>query len=291
MPSVIQDKLITYLRRQGLPISMVDLLGWFYLQLADHLANRHQTGTPMLLGINGAQGSGKSTLSYILCMLLESQFGLRSATLSIDDLYLTKAERKALADEVHPLFITRGVPGTHDIALGNRILDQVVAGQPVVLPRFDKQSDDRVPQEQWSEHEPLDLLILEGWCVGCLPQGGTVEPINRLEQEEDQDGYWRSYVNECLHGEYSSFYSRLHTLLMLVVPSMEKVFEWRELQEQKLEQRQGCRGMTPAELQRFIMYYERLTKWMLQEMPPRADILVPIGDDHNPMGLIIQNGG
>jgi len=285
----IQNKLTAYLKQEGLPLTMLDLLEWFYLPLVDQIANRHQTNTPMILGINGAQGSGKSTLAGIICLLLNARHGLRCASLSLDDLYLTKAERQILADEVHPLFITRGVPGTHDLVLGNHIFDRVLAGQSVVSPRFDKLTDERADPDSWSEYENLDLLILEGWCVACLPQSDTVEPINHLELEEDQDGRWRNHVNECLLGEYASFFSRLDTLLMLAVPSMQKVFEWRELQEQKLEQRQGRRGMKPAEVMRFIMHYERLTRWMLHEMPPRADILVPIGDDHAPMELTIHN--
>ncbi len=268
---------------------MLDLLEWFYLPLVDHIAAMYRSSHPLLLGINGAQGSGKSTLAAIVSLLLREQHGLRCASLSLDDLYLTRAKRQALADAIHPLFITRGVPGTHDIKLGNKILDQVLAGQPLVLPRFDKLRDDRAAKEQWSEYPPLDVLLLEGWCVGCQPQSDTAAPINRLEQEEDPDAGWRNYVNTCLQGEYANFFSRLHALLMLAVPSMDKVYDWRELQEQKLEQNQGARGMTKGEVHRFIMHYERLTRLMLQEMPQRADILVPIGDDHAPKGFILRN--
>ncbi len=289
MHSYIQDKLTAHLRHEGLPLVLLDRLQGFYMPLVDHIAMLRQPDTPMLLGISGAQGSGKSTLAGIVCLLMKERHGLSCASLSLDDLYLTRAERQALADEVHPLLITRGVPGTHDIALGNSIFDQVLARQPVRLPRFDKTADDRVAKEQWSEFAPLDVLILEGWCVGCLPQSDISEPVNTLESEEDRDGHWRSFVNERLLGEYSSFFSRLDLLLMLAVPTMEKVYEWRELQEQKLEQQRRVRGLTPMEVQRFIMHFERLSKWMLQEMPSRADILVPIGDDHVPLEFILHN--
>ncbi|MCP4340545.1 MAG: hypothetical protein GY799_17075, partial [Desulfobulbaceae bacterium] len=73
------------------------------------------------------------------------------------------------------------------------------------------------------------------------------------------------------------------------VPSMQKIYEWRELQEQKLQQQHGRRGMGEAEIQRFIMHYERLTQWMLQEMPQRADILLPIGEDHAPTDIIFNH--
>jgi len=291
MQSAIQDKLTLYLRQEGLPLSLLDLLDWFYLPLVDHITAMHRSSHPLLLGINGAQGSGKSTLAAVVAMLLREQHGLCCASLSLDDLYLTRAERQALADKIHPLFITRGVPGTHDIKLGNKILDQVLAGQSLLLPRFDKLRDDRADKEQWPEYPPLDVLLLEGWCVGCRPQNDTTAPINRLEQEEDPGVIWRNYVNTCLQEGYATFFSRVHSLLMLAVPSMDKVYEWRELQEQKLQQIQGSRGMNKAEVRRFIMHYERLTKWMLQEMPQRADILIPIGDDHAPKEYILRNSG
>ena len=271
-------------------MSMLDLLDWLYLPLADRIAVQCQKAPPLFLGINGAQGSGKSTTAAIICLLLEHAHGLRCATLSIDDLYLTKAERERVAVELHPLFITRGVPGTHDIALGMSIFDQVMGRQPVTLPRFDKLADDRAEPAIWHKYESLDVLILEGWCVCCLPQNDVNDPINFLEREEDQDGVWRNHVNICLQEDYAKLFSRLDILIMLAAPSMEKVYEWRELQEQKLELKQGCRGMTSEEVQRFIMHYERLTRWMLREMPQRADILVPVGDDHVPKELIINNG-
>ncbi len=291
MQLLIEKKLSGFLQQEGLPISMLDLLDSIYFPLTDHIAALKQTGIPLFLGINGGQGSGKSTTAAILCLLLEQAHGLRSATLSIDDLYLTKSERERLAQEVHPLFITRGVPGTHDIVFGNQIFDQVSAGRSLTLPVFDKQDDDRVDSSRWQSHESLDILILEGWCVGCLPQDDAQEPINKLEQEEDPDGIWRSYVNICLQKEYAKFFSRLDSLIMLAVPSMEKIYEWRELQEEKLEKKQGGRGMSVEEVQRFIMHYERLTQWMLQEMPQRADILIPIGDDHAPKELIFNKAG
>jgi D-glycerate 3-kinase len=288
MQPSVNERLAAYLQQQRLPPGLLDLLGWFYLPLADHIAGLHRSKRPLLLGINGAQGSGKTTLAGIICLLLQQQHGLRCASLSLDDLYLTKAEREVLAQDIHPLFITRGVPGTHDMQLGNGILDQVEAGQPVVLPRFDKLTDDRVPAEQWTEHAPLDVLILEGWCVGCRPQEDIREPVNALETDEDQDGRWRQHVNSCLQSEYAELFSRLHALLMLAVPSMEKVYQWRELQEKKLERKHGSRGMSAEEVRRFIMHYERLTRWMLQEMPQRADILIPIGAEHAPTELKLK---
>jgi D-glycerate 3-kinase len=89
-----------------------------FARLAE-LVTRHRTQREGLfvLGLCGAQGSGKSTLAAALARML-ARDGTRTAILSLDDIYLTRAERLQLAREVHPLFATRGAPGTHDVALG-----------------------------------------------------------------------------------------------------------------------------------------------------------------------------
>ncbi|HZD51482.1 MAG TPA: hypothetical protein VE175_00410, partial [Woeseiaceae bacterium] len=158
--------------------------------LAQRIRDLHrELGRPVIVGINGAQGSGKSTLALFLSNWLERETGLATARLSIDDMYLGKSEREALSRTLHPLFATRGVPGTHDIGLGERVLDALTAsGSPrsVHLPAFDKASDDRLPETRWPRVEaPVDAVLFEGWCVGARPQepAQLAEPINALEEE------------------------------------------------------------------------------------------------------------
>jgi len=57
-----------------------------------------------LIGVAGAQGSGKSYQCRILSMANQPRF----AHFSLDDVYRSRAEREELATETHPLFITRG---------------------------------------------------------------------------------------------------------------------------------------------------------------------------------------
>ena len=155
---------------------------------------------PVIIGLCGAQGSGKSTLAEAMRRALVAS-GVTTAILSLDDLYLTRAERLALAPDVHPLFATRGVPGTHDIALGQAIFAALDRGEPVRLPRFDKALDDRAAESVWPSVEPpLDVLLFEGWCVGARPEEAAMlaTPINALEAEEDDDGIWRRAANDAL---------------------------------------------------------------------------------------------
>jgi len=233
------------------------------------LVPHHYEGL-FVLGICGAQGSGKSTLAKQLLARVEG-----AAVLSLDDLYLRRQERAELAAQVHPLFATRGVPGTHDIALGLETIASLERGDPARLPRFDKANDDRAPTDTWPITPPgCRLLILEGWCVGARPQPdkGMQGPVNRLEAEEDPLAIWRSHANACLAGEYQNLFSRIDALVLLAAPSFDVVAGWRGQQERDLGS--GAAVMDDAALLRFIQHYQRLTEWVLEEMPARADLVV-----------------
>lgn len=253
-----------------------------YLPLAHWLAAQHPDRF-QVIGVNGAQGSGKSTISKMMQLLLTEGYGKRVQVLSIDDLYLQPEERAQLAGSIHPLFRTRGVPGTHDVQMGLDLLDKLRAHRPgerVHLPRFDKSRDRRHEPEQWTPvDEPLDILILEGWCVGALPQQQheLAGHVNELELKEDPEGHWRRAVNATLTENYQQLFGELDVLIMMQVPSMAQVYRWRSLQESKLGDRAS---MDEQALRRFIMHYERLTLAQLEEMPARADVVLKLDETH-----------
>jgi len=243
-----------------------------------------QTGGPLVLGLCGGQGSGKSTLAAAVVEALAER-GIAAATLSIDDLYLTRAERLRLAEEVHPLFLTRGVPGTHDVELGLSLLAALDRGEGGLLPRFDKGRDDRAVPGAWQPVAPgLRVLIFEGWCVGARPQddAALVDPVNPLEAEEDRDGTWRRHANACLAGPYQRLFARLDRLVLLAGPSFDAILPWRRQQEQGL----GTGGMDESQLARFVQHYERLTRHILQEMPGRADLVARLSPAREVLALV-----
>jgi D-glycerate 3-kinase len=255
----------------------------WYNPLAGALALHHRgAGRPLLVGVNGCQGSGKTTFCAYLSALLWAHHGLRALSLSLDDFYLTRAERNALAARVHPLLATRGVPGTHDMALLGATLDALFRpgnGTVVAVPRFDKDRDDRRNPSAWDRVEaPVDLVLLEGWCLGAMPQGEAelAQPVNALERDEDAEGRWRRHVNTALARDFVPLYRRIDYWVMLRAPSFGCVYAWRSEQEQKLRQATGGRGaglMDEAQLERFIQFYQRLTEHCLVSLPPRVDYL------------------
>ncbi len=236
---------------------------------------------PVVIGLCGAQGSGKSTLAAEV-MQHCSREKRHAAILSLDDLYLTHDERADLGRSLHPLFATRGVPGTHDIALGLEVLDTLESGLPAALPRFDKLRDDRMPERDWPIVAPgCEVLLFEGWCLGAFPQPGSElrQPVNFLEASEDPDGRWRRIVNDTLGDSYQRLFARIDRLLLLAAPGFEVVHGWRLEQERGLAPSDaGTRRMDEQAVARFIAHYERLTRWILAEMPARADLLVRLDE-------------
>lgn len=284
---MIADPIDGLIAEECLPASYRAVVDSFWQPLAERIAQEAAARKPLIVGVNGAQGSGKSTQCRFLEVLLQHR-GLRTVTLSLDDLYLTKAQRTALAAQVHPLFATRGVPGTHAVDLGLEIFENLRAGRPFTLPRFDKARDDRAEDAE-TISGPVDVLLFEGWCVGARPQtpADLARPINTLEETEDRGGIWRSLVNRYLGGDYADLFGQIDLLVMLRVDSFDYVLANRLRQERKLAQAQpDAPGlMDEAALTRFIAHYERLTRAMLAEMPEYADITFAIGPDQVPLSL------
>ncbi|MCB2065985.1 MAG: kinase [Erythrobacter sp.] len=281
----MSDPVTQLIAAEGLPAGYGEVVDRYWQPLATRIARMAASRTPLIVGINGAQGSGKSTLCRFLELLLARR-QLRAVTLSLDDLYLTRAERLQVAEQVHPLFATRGVPGTHAVTMGLDIVEAVLAGRSFTLPRFDKARDDRAPAGE-EITGPVDVLLIEGWCMGARPQSDAAlaQPVNDLERDEDPDGLWRGLVNHWLAADYARLFDQADLLVMLKVSGFDAVRRNRAVQEAKLRARdpQAPGLMDDAALARFCAHYERLTLHMLEEMPGRADVVVPIGPDQRPI--------
>ena len=248
------------------------------------LINTHaRPGHVPLIGIAGAQGSGKTTLARAAA----ERWG--AAHLSLDDVYLTKAEREAKGRAAHPLYAVRGPPGTHDLGLLEATVEALRAAGPdsrTALPAFDKLSDDRRPETQWPVFTGRPSAVLaDGWCLGATAQGEAelVEPINALEREQDGQGIWRRAVNAELGGSYAQAFAEFDAILFLKAPSFDAVLDWR------CEQEAGLMGLPPAdlpderraELVVFIQAFERITRHMLAG-GTRAEVTIVLDKDRRP---------
>jgi len=250
-------------------------------ELGIGLASRHSPGL-LSLGIAGAQGTGKTTFAKLLAVVLERVFEKATLVMSLDDFYLTRAERIALSKDVHPLLAVRGVPGTHDVTLMRGVIADLKAGRNARIPEFSKADDDRVDAVPVAGAS-MDILILEGWCWGAAPasEESLIEPVNELEASRDADGVWRRYVNEQLaRGGYQALFAEADSMYFLAAPDFDAIIEWRWQQEQRLAARGGPHVMTEAEVREFVMYYERISRRMLEEMPGRANLTMFLDRRH-----------
>ena len=245
--------------------------------------NLARLNKPLIIGINGAQGSGKSTLADYIKSYMCAE-GHSAVSLSLDDFYLTREERFQLSRDTHPLLATRGVPGTHDIALAMDTLDRLSQKTgTVTIPRFDKSIDDRHSKEDWEIAQlPIQLILLEGWCLGAEPQpaDSLVVPVNEFEKKHDSNQAWREYVNKALATNYQSLFQLVDKWVMLRAPSFGAVYRWRLHQEEKLIKKILTQGkplppeiMQPNEIKRFIEHYQRITESTLIDLPKRVHYL------------------
>ncbi|TNE86048.1 MAG: kinase [Deltaproteobacteria bacterium] len=233
---------------------------------------------PVFVGVSGSQGSGKSTLCRQLCEAVAAEGG-HAVTISIDDLYLTRAQRQALAATVHPLCALRGLPGTHDVALGLRLFEALRHAGPedlTAVPRFDKSIDDRAPQPDTVVGRP-DLVLFEGWCLLASPGPAWRGPINAREARDDPHGDFVRWSEAALASDYPALWAQLDASVFLAMPSFEAVVEGRWRQEAELAARHpGAPGvMTRAEVEDYVALFERKTRQLLAELPAVADRTLP----------------
>lgn len=239
--------------------------------------------------LSGAQGIGKSTAVRKLSGIIPGFISL-----SLDNFYLTCTERRQLADEVHPLFSTRGPPGTHDLVQLNDVLDQLQNASPDTLTRlpvFSKKLDDRLPPEEWQEFRGRPcLILLEGWMMGALadPDARNALPLNRIEAQ-DVKGDWRAYQENQLAGPYAKLWSRADAFFHIHAPSFECVLNWRLQQEAEtqgvlLDDLPAVRRKWVSD---FILHYERLTRRMLSGQHREGAVLAM---DQNRRVIYQMNG-
>ena len=259
----------------------------FYLPICDLIYKTYLLkNKTIVIGLSGAQGTGKTTASKILKTILDNKFKVNTVCFSIDDFYKTRKDRKAMSKKKHRLFLTRGVPGTHDTYLMRQILKKLLRRKfkPFYLPKFDKSIDDRMNKKNWKKIvKKPQIVIFEGWCISAKPQNGIqlINPVNTLEKKNDKNLIWRKEVNNQLKKNYKSVFKLIDKKIYLKVPNFKYVFKWRLLQEKKLKLKsRGKKIMTKDQVKEFIMYYERITRQMLKDFRKNSDVVLKIDSYH-----------
>ena len=273
-----------FIDKHKLPDDFKLLVDEFYQPLVQRIYTKFQQNKkPFFVGINGCQGSGKSTLSAYIAQFLSSAYSLNVVVMSLDDFYLTKKERNKLAKDIHPLLNKRGVPGTHNTQLLKRVIVQLKENKrEISIPKFNKATDEPYTKKHWQFIEqPADIVILEGWCWGVPAQDESqlIKPVNSLEKQKDRKMVWRRYVNLQLEKHYQPLYQLFDFWIALQAPSFDYVYRWRLEQEQKLALKYKSTGiiteqtavMNAEQILDFIQYFQRLSEHGLKTLPLFAD--------------------
>ncbi|MBN3887533.1 MAG: glycerate kinase [Nostoc sp.] len=267
------------------PKEMLQVLWDLWLPLGIKLASqRQQLERPLIQGILGGQGTGKTTMSKVLSLILD-QLGYQTVSLSLDDLYKTYSDRLLLTQQ-DPRLIWRGPPGTHDIDLGLNVLDQIRQFQsPVMLPRFDKSAyggaGDRTTPETVTN---IDIVLFEGWFVGVRPIDPDLFDTAPPPIVTDEDRAFARDLNLRLHG-YLPLWERLDSLIVLYPTDYRCSLEWRKQAEQQMIAA-GKSGMSNSEIEQFVNYFWRSLHPQLFIKPlvkdaTAVDLVIEIHTDHS----------
>ena len=261
----------------------------FLIPICFWIAKKANNKKPYFVGLAGGQGTGKTTISSIIKIILEKYFKLRVFKISIDDFYKTRKERIALSKKVHPMLLTRGVPGTHDI---NMMLDffkksKAKKFKNMKLPNFNKAIDDRFSKNKWNTiNKRPDVIIFEGWCVGARAEANKTlkKSINSMEKANDHKLIWRKYVNQQLKTKYKKLYSQLNCMIYLKAKNFSLLQKWRLKQEHKLwlktKKKGGHKIMSKGDVINFMQTYQRITQNMFKNMTKYASIILNLNSNH-----------
>ena len=261
----------------------------FLIPICFWISKRVKKNKPLMIGLAGGQGSGKTTISSILTLILQKYFKLNVFKISIDDFYKTRRDRRLLSKNKHPLLMTRGVPGTHDIDLMLRFFKKIKDKnfKSLEVPTFNKSIDDRYPKNLWRKIESKpDVIIFEGWCVGARAQTASQlkKSINSLEKVHDQSIKWRTYVNNQLKNKYKILFNQLDGLLYLKAKNFNLLKEWRLKQERKLwiqtKNKKNLKIMSSRDIINFMQTYQRITQQMFKDALKSSSIIMSLNSNH-----------
>jgi len=261
----------------------------YLIPLCFWISKKANIKKPYFVGLAGGQGTGKTTTSSLIKIILSKYFKLDVFRISIDDFYKTRKERISLSKRIHPMLLTRGVPGTHDINMMLNFFKKSKSKKfkRLKLPIFNKAIDDRLSKKHWYDlKKKPDVIIFEGWCVGAKSEKNNTlkKTINSMEKTEDQKQIWRKYVNDQLKSKYKKLYSQLNCLIYLKAKDFSLLQKWRLKQERKLwvksKKNLNTKIMSKDNVLTFMQTYQRVTQNMFKYTPKYASVIINLNSNH-----------
>ena len=274
------------------------MLKLFLIPMCFWIAGKIRNKKPYFVGLAGGQGTGKTTVSSLVKIILEKYFKLKVFKISIDDFYKTRKERNSLSKRIHPMLMTRGVPGTHDINMMLSFFKKTKNKnfKKMILPSFNKAIDDRFSKKYWYKiNQKPDVIIFEGWCVGAKAELNKTlkKPINSMEKINDKKLVWRKYVNLQLRNKYKELYSQLNCMVYLKAKNFNMLQKWRLKQERKLRLKtkkvSSHKIMSKKNVINFMQTYQRITENMFKNTPKYASIIINLNSNHQIKSAVYKN--
>lgn len=243
---------------------------------------RERGSRPLVIGINGPQGCGKSQLAARVVCTLHAQ-GLRGVAISIDDFYWTYEEQRALGRRFanHRLLTYRGYPGTHDVALGQATLHSLIRMQPTCIPVYDKSAHaglgDRAPAHTFRRVDtPVDFLILEGWMLGFRAVDAL--GLDRL-----------LHAPNSMLAPYAAWDALIHCFIRLDPPSLHAIVAWRmDAERARRERGEGALSDAQARdyIERFIPAYQTYLPGLREHTPGNGRLEIALGPDRSAVTIV-----
>ena len=265
------------------------LLKSYLIPICFWIAKKANKKSPLIIGLAGGQGTGKTTIASIISLILTKYFKLKVFKISIDDFYKTRNERKKISKSIHPLLMIRGVPGTHDYKIIYEFFKKIKNKKfaKFRLPKFDKSKDERYNKKLWYKiNSKPDIIIFEGWCVGAKSQKNSelIKSINSLEKISDQNFIWRKYVNLQLKKNYKNLFRQIDEIIYLKAYNFKILQKWRIKQEKTLwlksKNKRSLRIMNRGDIINFMQTYQRITQNMFKDAPKYASIVMKLNSNH-----------
>ncbi|KAI9273516.1 P-loop containing nucleoside triphosphate hydrolase protein [Helicostylum pulchrum] len=231
----------------------------------DHILKHYETykkegrGLPMVVGLSGCQGSGKTTLCDTLAHVLKENHDLNVVQFSLDDLYLTHKDQALLSQKykTNPLYQQRGQAGSHDLELAKQTFEALDRNEgTVAIPVYDKSlhdgKGDRLDKSQWKYVKaPVDIVLFEGWMVGFKPVQ-KIQDTTTLIGCTVQDAL---VMNQLLKKYQKDIYPFFDIFIHLSPFDIGQVYQWRLQQEHHMKSSRGVNGLSDEQVKKFVDSY------------------------------------